>query len=121
MSEERTWNSEDTQLCSFKAFLLSAGCFIGQCTDSQHLRLLACLEAECIVFAMEGLLLTHDLRSTEESGVQCLIASVAGLNRREKEGKLPLIFSVFPKFQDSDKRDRVEEKSYRQSRLCLLP
>ena len=114
-------NSEDTQLCSFKAFLLSAGCFIGQCTDSQHLRLLACLEAECIVFAMEGLLLTHDLRSTEESGVQCLIASVAGLNRREKEGKLPLIFSVFPKFQDSDKRDRVEEKSYRQSRLCLLP
>src|SRR5262249_9512960 len=79
-------------------------------TDSQHLRLLACLEAECIVFAMEGLLLTHDLRSTEESGVQCLIASVAGLNRREKEGKLPLIFSVFPKFQDSDKRDRVEGK-----------
>ena len=68
MSEEQTCNSEDTQLCSFKAFLLLAGCFIGQCTDSQHLRLLACSEAECIVFAMEGLFLTHDLCSTEESG-----------------------------------------------------
>src|SRR5262249_53896732 len=55
MSEERTCNSEDTQPCSFKAFLLLAGCFIGQCTDSQHSRLLACSEAECIVFAMEGL------------------------------------------------------------------
>ena len=56
MSEERTvrlssrqaWNSEDTQPCSFKVFLLS--------------------EAECIVFAMEDLLLAHDLRSTAESG-----------------------------------------------------
>jgi len=67
MSEERTCNSEDTQPCSFKAFLLIGRCFIGQCTDSQHLRL--SFEAECIVFDIEGLLLTHDLRSTEESGL----------------------------------------------------
>src|SRR5262244_4519645 len=65
MSEERTWNSEDTQPCSFKAFFALGRLPHGQCTDSQHLRLLACLEVECVVFAMEGLLLTHDLRSTE--------------------------------------------------------
>ena len=69
MSEERTWNSEDTQPCSFKAFFALGRLLHGQCTDSQHLRLLACLEVECIVFAMEGLLLTHDLRSTEGSGL----------------------------------------------------
>src|ERR1043166_6702634 len=34
----------------------------------QHLQLLLCSEAECIVFAMEGLLLAHDLRSTAEPG-----------------------------------------------------
>lgn len=27
---------------------------------------------------------------------------------------------VFPKFQDRDKRERMEEKSYRQSRLCRV-
>lgn len=68
MSEERTWNSEDTQLCSCKVFFAVAGCFIGERTDKQHLQWLSCSEAECIVFAMEGLLLAHDLCSTAESG-----------------------------------------------------
>ncbi len=77
MSEERTvrlgsrqaWNSEDTQLCSCKVFFAVAGCFIGERTDKQHLQWLSCSEAECIVFAMEGLLLAHDLCSTAESGL----------------------------------------------------
>ena len=69
MSEERTWNSEDTQPCSCKVFFAVAGCFIGERTDIQHLQWLSCSEAECIVFAMEGLLLAHDLCSTAESGL----------------------------------------------------
>ncbi len=77
MSEERTvrlgsrqaWNSEDTQLCSCKVFFAVAGCFIGERTDKQHFQWLSCSEAECIVFAMEGLLLAHDLCSTAESGL----------------------------------------------------
>src|SRR5215471_13532645 len=43
MSEERTCNSEDTQPAASKPFLLLAGCFIGQCTDSQHSRFVGAL------------------------------------------------------------------------------
>ena len=70
MSEERTCNSEDTQPCSFKAFFALGRLlhWLNVLIHSTH-DLLARSEAECIVFAMEGLLLTHDLRSTEESGI----------------------------------------------------
>jgi hypothetical protein len=40
-----------------KSFLLLSCCSIAQRTDSQHLPLLPCSEAVCIVFALEGLLL----------------------------------------------------------------
>ena len=68
LSSRHAWNSEDTQRAASKSFLLLACCFIGQRTDTRHLPLLRCPEAECIVFAMEGLLLAHDLRSIAESG-----------------------------------------------------
>ena len=68
MSGQRTWG-EDTQPCSFKVFFALGMLLIGQRTGMQHSRLLLCSEAECIVFAMEGLLLAHDLRSTAESGL----------------------------------------------------
>jgi hypothetical protein len=60
------FNSEDTQLCSFKVFFALSVLLHGQRTDAQHLPLLPCSEAECIVFIIEGLLLAHDLGSTAE-------------------------------------------------------
>ena len=70
MSEGRTWRSEDTQQYSFKVFFALGMLRIGQHTGIQLLRLLPCSEAECIVLAMEGLLLAHELRSIVESGMK---------------------------------------------------
>lgn len=36
MSEERTWNSEDTQPCRFKVFFALGMLLIGQRTGIQH-------------------------------------------------------------------------------------
>src|SRR5262249_15248 len=61
-----------------KSFLLSACRFIGQRTDTRHLLLLRCPEAECIVFARQNLRLAHDSSSTAESAFnsRVLVAEV---------------------------------------------
>ena len=58
---------------SSKSFLLLASRFIGQDTGTWHLRFLSCSEAECIVFAVEGLLLAHGTRSTAESWLNAVM------------------------------------------------
>jgi len=49
----------------------------------------------------------------------CAIAQLRKITKKALDTAL-LTQSVFPKFQDRDKRDRVEERSYRQSRLCRV-
>ena len=46
----------------------------------------------------------------------CAIAQLRKIIKKALAAAL-LTQPVFPKFQDRDKRDRVEERSYRQSRL----
>ena len=62
MSEGRTWSREDTQPYSFRLLL--------DCPNYLLTALMnvADLEAECIVFATEGLLLAHDFIS--ECGIR---------------------------------------------------
>jgi DNA-binding transcriptional ArsR family regulator len=49
----------------------------------------------------------------------CAIAQLRKIIKKALDAAL-LAQSVFPKFQDRDKRERVEERSYRQSRLCRV-
>jgi len=70
MSEGRTWSSEDTQPYSFKVF--STLRLLLDCPNYLRTALMyvADLEAECIVFATEGLLLAHDFISDCEIRVK---------------------------------------------------
>ena len=63
MSEGRTWSSEDTQPYSFKVFFRFR--LLLDCPNYLRTALMnvADLEAECIVFGTEGLLLAHDFIS----------------------------------------------------------
>ena len=63
MSEGRTWSSEDTNRTASKSFFALR--LLLDCPNYLRTALMnvADLEAECIVFATEGLLLAHDFIS----------------------------------------------------------
>jgi hypothetical protein len=60
VSEGQTWNSEDTRLLVSKSFLVPARSSICLPSLRSALTAAAFSEAECIVFAAEGLFLAHD-------------------------------------------------------------
>ena len=60
-------------------FWLLACCFIGSMCVRTALMIVACLEAQCIVFVAQGLLLPHELNPTAEFGMKLNIPFAAPL------------------------------------------
>jgi hypothetical protein len=68
VSEGQTWRSEDTRVFSFKVFLVPARRLHCLTLLRTALTAAAFSEAECIVFAAEGLLLAHDVHAIGVAG-----------------------------------------------------
>ena len=108
--EERTWSGEDTQPYSFK--VLSCSCLLFYCRNGLRTALMnvARLEAQCIGFVAESLLLVHDFVC--DCGIRVHFTIARPLTVRF------LSVNCFPRDPNKPKREGIIAK-YRRAKVVL--